>query len=172
MLSFFFLIYISTEELIFRHWKLTLKNDVAQNNLLFFSILPFVIRSRLRWSTLTSLRQSCRVSIKIPAIEGGENAPRGIPWRAATPVFYFRAGKTGPLKEYSADERAGCASRAFLLSSLFFFHWFRARGGKRAAGFPKKGKRLGMQVACASRACIRPRECDKLYEEARPKGSP
>lgn len=46
------------------------------------------------------------------------------------------------------------------------------RGGKRGTGFPKKGKRLGMQVACVSRASIRPRERDKLYDEARPKGSP
>lgn len=89
------------------------------------------------------------------------------PFNAGT--LFVRPVKSEP------GETAGYASRAFLLplcSSYSATQGVQRRREKWGTGFPKKGKLVGMQVACMSRPCIRPLKCDKLYEEAGAKGSP
>lgn len=112
----------------------------------------------------------CLRKFKLPPLEGGaklspENCPRPV-----TLVATF-------IWENELRKNISSAKEPDTRHELFFYRLFSSftrfgKEGERGTGFPKKGKRLGMQVACVSRACIRPRECDKLYEEAGAKGSP
>lgn len=112
-----------------------------------------LIHPRLKFS----LTSPTLFSIKIAASEGREKFPsRGNPrfWGSIVD-FYSKKKRKKTRKNTPSDEKGGRVCELLFCRLFPSSAGLESEGRKRGTGFPKKGKRLGMQVACMSRDCIR-----------------